>query len=507
MPATNTGVITISTGTYSNDCTTQNDLITNQAVYPEIRKWIEFANRRSLFTMLTSGVVTPYGIDPSIPTDSPGASTRGTSMGIGTDAYQFRIMGRIEKAAVVLSQVGSTQTDGSFTLKMGDSHLKKGHVVVFGGTGNFVATVMTSARSTSGGFLYDFQSNSGDTFVFATHTQSSGTKTCFPGWTAFGEKSLRGYGESKFPDMFINHMTTQRATATISGDAGARVLWLNYMTTKDGVDKTVRGWMPEEVAQEEAKLTIRNERLKWHGVSTMKDANGALLPTSRMTDRDTGLPITQGDGFEEQVAGGNVLTASGVTGQPTIDDYIDMMTTLKKKGNMISGYTWVMVTGADGFSNFQKEAVALGLAQNIAFMDVNEQTGATKVAGGAAKEVGYTFTKINVAGSSLICVENPMFDDPSYRPQTLSNGKSVLGSTCYFFPIGQGQDGKNMEILHKEGNGRNRNKVTATLSGMTGSSQTAISQEDADVYAILKQDMLAVYNTQLCGIIYPRQTT
>ena len=56
--------------------------------------------------MLTSGVVTPYGIDPSIQTDSPGAETRGQSMGIGTGAYQFRIMGRIEKPAVILSQSG-----------------------------------------------------------------------------------------------------------------------------------------------------------------------------------------------------------------------------------------------------------------------------------------------------------------------------------------------------------------------------------------------------------------
>ena len=89
--------------------------------------------------------------------------------------------------------------------------------------------------------------------------------------------------------MFINHMTTQRATATISGDAGARVLWLNYMTTRDGVNKTVKVGS-EEVAQEEAKLTIRNERAKWFGVSTMKDANGDLLPQSRITDPETGLP-------------------------------------------------------------------------------------------------------------------------------------------------------------------------------------------------------------------------
>ena len=45
-------------------------------------------------------------------------------------------------------------------------------------------------------------------------------------------------------------------------------------------------------------------------------------------------------------------------------------------------------------SNFQTECTALGVMQNITFMDVNNQTGATKVAGGAMKEVGYTFLKL-----------------------------------------------------------------------------------------------------------------
>lgn len=502
MPSTNRGVITINYGTYSNDCTTENDLISNQAVFPEIRKWIDFANRRALTTLLTSGVVTPYGIDPSKATDIPEVTTRGTSMGIGSNAYQFRIMGRIEKAAVILNQQGGTNADGTFTLRMGDNHLKKGHVCLFGGTGSFVATCLTQPRATSGGFLYDFQANSGDLFNYAVHVATQpGTKTCFPGWTAFGEKSLRGYGESKFPDMFINHMTLQRATATISGDAGARVLWLNYMTTKDGQERTVKGWMPEEVAQEEAKLVIRNERAKWLGVSTMKDANGALLATSRMTEPDSGLPLIQGDGFEEQVAGGNVLYGSGVTGQPTVDDYIDMMSTLEKKGNMISGFTWCMVTGTDGYANFQKEAVNLGGNQNIQFMQSIVQENGK--AGGAMVSVGYTFGKINYAGNTLIVIKHPMFDDPAVFPQTTSDGKSVKGSTCYFFPVGESTDGKNMEILHKEANGRNRSKVTAKLSGLTGASETTISQEDADTYAILKQDMLNVNNTQLCGIIYP----
>ena len=35
-----------------------------------------------------------------------------------------------------------------------------------------------------------------------------------------------------------------------------------------------------------------------------------------------------------------------------------------------------------------------------------------------------------------------MFDDDLFSPQTLSSGKSVLGSTYFFFPIGEGVDGK-----------------------------------------------------------------
>ena len=81
--------------------------------------------------------------------------------------------------AVILSQVGSTKLTVLYFKDAKTPHLKKGHVVKFGGTGGFIATVQSQPRSTSGGYLYDFQSNSGDLFVFATHTQAVGSKTCF----------------------------------------------------------------------------------------------------------------------------------------------------------------------------------------------------------------------------------------------------------------------------------------------------------------------------------------
>lgn len=492
--ANNAGRIQIVQGTFSDECTTQNDLIANQAVVPEIRDMLEYANRRMLTTLLTSGVVTPYGINNSEKTKIPDVETKGKA--IGNSAYQFRIMGRIEQPAVILGQVGSSGSDGTFTLKMADRTLNKGAVVVFYG-GRYTATVMSQPRSSNGGYLYEFSSPSGEVFDYATVVGAqNGTKTCFSGWTSMGEKSLRGYGESKFPDMFINYMTIQRNSVSITGDAAARVLWYNYTNATGASGKS---WMYEEVAQQRAKFAIQTERAYWFGVSNMKNTDGSARTVSNQVDPETGQYIITGDGIEEQIAGGNVLYGSGINGDPTYEDFADMMSTLEKKGDQVNGFQWVMVTGTDGYANFQKQAPLLAAAQNIQFFDNITQDGKP---GGAAVNVGYNFTKINIAGNSLMVVKHPMFDDEWAFGELRSNGKSVLSSTCFFLNL-NASSSKNIEILHKGGNGVNRKMVEAKLNGMTGASEAPISQEDAMTYAILSQTMINVYDTQTCGIIYP----
>jgi len=200
-----------------------------------------------------------------------------------------------------------------------------------------------------------------------------------------------------------------------------------------------------------------------------------------------------------QVAGGNVAYGSGVNGNATIDDFADMMTTLETKSDGISGLVWVCVTGTYGYKNFQTEAVNLAGNQNIQFMDNITQDGKP---GGAAVSVGYNFTKVNMNGNTLIVVKHPMFDDNLAFTERNSNGELVLSNTYFLMNLGEGAN-KNLEILHKAANGVNRSMVQAKLNGMTGASETSITQEDAMTFAILKQDLLCVYNTQTCGIIYP----
>jgi hypothetical protein len=493
--ALNPGQIKITTGTFGTDTTAQLDLIANQAAYPQIRPLLERVQRRQMTTLITAGVVTPYGIKYDKPTNIPDVASKGTK-GIGADAYQFRIMGRIESISPIVGQIGASNTDGSFTLKMQDDTQTIGNNVTFYG-GRKMARVMAGPRATSGGFLYDFQTASREVFDYSTWvTPQSGVKFCFTSHTTFGEQSLRGYGYSKYPDMFINHMSTQRQSISITGDANTQVLWLNYLGT-DGVER--KGWMPESISQTRAKMAVQDERAKLFGVSSMKNADGTLATVSNYVDPQTGRPVIQGDGLEEQIAGGNVVYGSGVNGQPTIDDISDLMITLRQKGNEVSGYTWLYLTGTVGYMNIQQVAVNHLGNQGIQLMQYITQDGKP---GGANVDAGYTFGKINIGGSSIVVCEHPLLDDPLFASEIGADGKSKLSGTVFVLPIKE-ENSDNIEILHKAAYGVNRSMIEATLNGMTGAPEMVLSQEDSKTYAILKQDMINIYNTQIAAMIYP----
>src|SRR5688572_5733368 len=309
-----TGKIQINTGTFTNECVTENDLILNSAKFPAIRNMLDYQQKRAISTLITSGGVSPYGVENP---KKAKIGKIGESKGIGNNGYRYDVMGRIEKASVINSQVGASQSNGTFQLNMGDNYLNVGDVVMFNGQ-RLQARVMTSGNGTpSSGFVYTFQTMDGTTFVYATHVAGqSGTKTCFPIHTAFGEKSLKGYGRSKFPDTFINFMTIQRTTCSITGSAASDVLWYTY-SNADGMTK---GWMYQQLQQDRVKHLYNRERQRWFGVSNMKNSDGSVKQVADMYDTQTGMPITTGDGWEQQVAGGNVATGSNPDGSWSLQD-------------------------------------------------------------------------------------------------------------------------------------------------------------------------------------------
>ncbi len=486
------GKIEIKKGKWGPQCTLSSNLTENQLKRPIVRDFLEHADKRSISTLLTSGAVGPYGIgyvDTKI-------GKVDSSKKIGSNAYQFDIMGRIQMPSTINAQVGATLSDGTFRLSLRENFIYPGMTVIFNG-GGFQARTSGLPTGADGNWIYTFKSVDGTAFNFTTHCAGQGAlKTCIGAYSSYGEKSLRGYGRTFYPDAFIVHMTTQRKSIGISGDAASDVLWYEYT----GETGSMKGWRWEAEQQNKANFTMENEYQKWDGKSSMKNDDGTLRTKSRLIDDETGNEIVTGDGVMEQLFGGNETYGSGTNGFATTDDFSDMLATMRKKSNLVEGNSIVVITGEDGMRNAQQQMPILAGSQNVQLVQLVEQTEAV---GGAKVGVGFNYVKYNVDGDTIFFVKHPMFDNSDYYTARGADNK-LIKSGQYVFLTMEVEGRKNVEILSKGAYGVDRSMLETYLNGLTGISigNAAVSEEDAIVYAMLRQDMIVVYNTTVCGIIH-----
>ena len=491
------GKIKIIEGSNELAAASHNHLVRNHLIDPNanIDKVIQYAERRYLMTLLVSGATAGRYTAPGY-TGKDTAKTRIKAVPdrelTANMSWQYRIMGRIQKATEILALVGiptagTVTTGGFFSLRAKDDSLYPGMNVVF--PNGKIARVQSRPTGGPNNYVYQFQCKPGDTFSWITWFQGqAGAKTVFGAYSTYGERSLRGYGRVFYPDTYINHMTTQRKSISISGDANSeRVVWYEY--------NGVKGWSYEAEIQTRMQFNLEDDFQKMWGVSNMKDANGNLLSSPTSFDQETGEPIYEGDGWLEQVRGANDFETSGSNGEATYDDFSDMITTIKKKGDSPHKIYYVM-TGADGVERAAEiignRAIQLGMQ-----FTMNQ----TMEAGGASMPIGFNFFTLNVAGQQLIFVENPQMDDVQKFPARLSNGKLRMSSTYYFMDMSPDNVGKpNMEIRARGREGINRNYVMLYKNGMTGEGQ-AQEAIDAKEFHILKQNMFVVYNTKTCGVL------
>jgi hypothetical protein len=220
---------------------------------------------------------------------------------------------------------------------------------------------------------------------------------------------------------------------------------------------------------------------------------------------EEGQDIVAGDGFVQQVKGANDMDASNADGTFTYADLVDMVKQIKKKKNRISGNTYVAVTGSDGIANADTVLTGrfTGLTGGaVLVQNVNQ----TDKVGGADITVGYNFKKINISGDQIVFVENPMMDDEEKFTRRLSNGNLAMSNTVYFLDMDTDDRGTgNVEIRARGRAGVNRNIVYLWENGMTGEG-TPTNPVDAKAFHMLKETLLAVYNTRSCGILKPSAT-
>jgi hypothetical protein len=481
-------------------------LVTNHLKNPDknIDKLIMYAEKRYLMTLLVSGAdnsrVAMAGFAPS----KGGKDTVKTAIKpipqgdmISDNAFYYRTMPRIQRGMEVIEQVG-TATQGSSSeggwfqlVARGDNGVPTiTHQMIVTFRNGKQARVMNIPRKMANNrFLYQFQCHAGDTFDFATWIGSiTGQKLIFGGHTTVGERSRRGYGYFTYPDRYVQHTTKQRKSFSISGDANTNhVIWYEANGEK--------GFAFEAEKQLRTHMLLEDEHQKWEGISTMRDQYGNLLTSPSMYDEDN-QPIVAGDGVMRQIAGANDAQASSIFG-PTYDDFADTIRRMKKKRDIEGAYPFFCVTGDEGIERAEKIAGERAKDMGMTWV-VNQNDNI----GGAEVAVGFKFRKLNIAGESVIFVENPQWNDPEKYPFKNSVGLSLQANKFVFLDMRNIDGGKkNVEILTRGREGINRNLVYHWEWGMTGGSNRPDTPVDANTFHIFKENAVVIYDTSSCGTI------
>lgn len=468
---------------FDESCTDTLNLITAGVTIPEIREVIEYMEPRQFFTLMTSGAKDPWATYSNNTPTKIGVIPKGKQ--IGSSGMRYRKMGRIFKNSEIIAQVGSSTAGGYFQLKMRDNYLVPGMNVVFHDR-TFQARVQGAPSGVPGNYIYSFQSISGVEFSWAAHVAGqAGTKTCFGMFTTYGEKSLRGYSRSHYPDEYINHVSIQRKGISMSGDALTEVIWVQFNGGK--------GWWYEKWSQAKLQFMMENEWHKIHGQSTMKASDGTVLERSRLQDPETGQDVIQGEGMIEQLTGGNLMYGSGAYGWADMDDFTDMMIRLRKFSSKHTGNHWYVMCTDEGYSNARKvlQAYWVDTMRGV----FNAQSKDKDI------EVGANFEKIFFEGNTVTFVNHPNLYNELAFTQFGSDGTRVAAGD-YFFLESTSQNGQNFEILTKGKNGIDRSLIMKEFNGMySASAQNVVSSEDSKALEMLKQDGLFIYNTMCCGVI------
>ena len=484
-------LVTPTQSPWNKSCTKASHLSQAALVVPQISSIIEYTEPRMLSTLITGGAKTPY--------DTVGNRTK-TKIGnipadkkVGDTGYRYRKMGRIQINSVINSQIGSTAADGTFVLSMKDDYQTQGMVVQF-----YSRTFQARVMSYSGGpgaYLYTFKSVDGSLFNWATHVApQDGDKTAFGFFSAFGEMSDRGYSRSHFTEEYIEHMTIQRKSCEISGNALTQVIWYDF----GGKGK---GWWWAKQRQARLQWMRENEFHKWVSRSSMVDSTGAYLTRSNLRD-EKGNDITIGNGIIPQLEGGNESYGSGANGYATFDDFTDMMRLLVKKSSREDYQNhFYAITGTEGYGNAQE--VLRDYWVNSLGGRMVKQMGSSAATGGADMSIGANFDTINFEGNSLTFVQHPLFDDEKAWAARGSDGGILQSGMYIFLNMNKVEGRSNVEMLTNGNAMVNRKLVEFMKNGMTGYNEfDVLSSTDAMEYHVLMQDMIVIYNTEACGLLH-----
>ncbi len=473
--------------------TADNSLVNNMLKYPEIaKKIIELYPRYSMTYLLER---LGFGASEKV---------------IGANAFEWKIMGRYKKPAVIADSDDATnravgaeitvnvKTDRSSTNDF-HCHLHAGDIVKLDITGGVARVVSVGSEVTTSGGTCPV------TLKVIKGYSASLVQNGVLGviGSAFGQGSLGDeVGELyAYPETHRNHLTLSRRKCKINGIDLHDVTWVEH--------NGHRLWYFTKEQQLTDQFMYELELNRWFGKSSINDS--LTFPGdagSVASGLDSSVPV-MGDGILAQIDASHqfTYTMSGST-DLTEATLLETIATLSLNTLSPTGNEFVCFTGMQGMVQFQKAMRA--------FIG---QTGATNGGvvmvdkAGQDVEVGANFTSYNVLGNKISIVHNPCFDDPNMGNISLSSGLmdsqagGQLSGLMVFMDMST-QDGvANVELIAKGAEGYNRNYVKKYVAGMINpndpTSMMAANGNDTFECHILSESGVIVRNPLSCGILKP----
>jgi len=471
----------IYTGTYGKDTTDETALVTNLLKYPEIgKKLIQQYPRFSLTYLLEA------------------AGRNAAEKIIGDYAFEWKMMGRYRKPAVLNASITNATYAAGATVSMVVKHqgtdssfygdnLNVNDVVRFKDGATALVTNVPTVVGTDNTNTITLRAID---IMTTTATNSAAGDIVGVIGSAFNQGSLASeVGQNyAYPDTYKNWLTLSRKKCKIMGSDLTDVTWIE--------SNGHRLWYFTKEQQMTDQFMYELEAQRWYGKKSLIADSAAGYPGDT-GDFTAGLPI-MGDGLLAQIDGSNQATYTA--GALTEEDIVNFIGTLSKNALSAEGNVWTVFTGTQGRIDFHRAMKDLLVSSGAG--------GASLFAskGGAPVALGANFSEYNILGNKMILSYCPIFDDPNMHNSISSSFDSSNESgKMVFVDMGMQNGVSNVELIAKGAEGFNRSFVKKYVPGMVNpydyNSMMAANGDDFFECQILSESGIILRNPLSCGIL------
>lgn len=423
------------TGTYSKaECLSEDNLITNMMLQPEIMEDIIFSSQGYTISFLTHGLG-QYGGD------------RIKALDIRQRSFEWAVMGRVHKAVTFVRHVSGTgASDGEIVAVCSTDWLNPRDVIKLD-NGQQLWTIAKGAKVADG---YQFR------FKLIAVSATDTLNTAFVGFNkrggVIGNKhtngSKKGYGNTVYPDRFKQWSTISRAGISWDNEGILSVVWF-----KNPVNGK-KMWCFEQQKQILDKVLWEMEQDKWFGRMTTVDGGETW-----MKDPDSGKDVVAGAGYIQQVGGSNSDTYV-----PGVDDVV---TKFKERiGELIlkgSGLTYRQIAAHTGAVHGYE---VWHTAMEKDFMK-GFKTLFYSATAGKMIEVGEEYKSYTFNHHDVIPMGNMLFEDQEIHTNRTFGSAPKEAYNFFFMPIAANGNGNVCAINRKSIDGKNdRSFVMKRFPGM-----------------------------------------